>query len=174
MCRSELNSSSSFESYLAVARQRLQLSPDSELERLYREQAPRLWRALYAYAGDREVTSDAVAEAFAQLMGRGDAVRDARMWVWKTAFRIAAGELQDRRRWAGEPPDRPYSVPEIDRDLEAALSQLSPRERAVLSLAHAGYSSPEIAHVIGCAPVTVRVHLTRAKRKLRVMLGGPE
>lgn len=70
-----------------MVRQRLELNPDSELERLYRVQAPRLWRALYAYAGDREVTSDAVAEAFAQLMGRGDAVRDARMWVWKTAFR---------------------------------------------------------------------------------------
>lgn len=36
------------------------------LERVYREEAPRLWRALVAYSGDPDVASDAVAEAFAQ------------------------------------------------------------------------------------------------------------
>ena len=34
-----------------------------ELERLYREQGDRMWRAVLAFAGDPEVASDAVAEA---------------------------------------------------------------------------------------------------------------
>jgi DNA-directed RNA polymerase specialized sigma24 family protein len=39
------------------------------LEQLYREDGARLWRALVAFSGDREVASDAVAEAFARLSG---------------------------------------------------------------------------------------------------------
>lgn len=68
--------------------------PGHSLERLYREDGARLWRALLAFSGDREVASDAVAEAFAQALGRGDAIRQPDRWVWRAAFRIAAGELE--------------------------------------------------------------------------------
>ena len=43
---------------------------------MYRADAERLWRAIYAFAGDAEIASDAVAEAFAQVLNRGAAVRD--------------------------------------------------------------------------------------------------
>ena len=46
------------------------------LERLYREQGARMWHAVLAFAGDPEVASDAVAEAFAQALRRGDEIRD--------------------------------------------------------------------------------------------------
>ena len=36
---------------------------ESGLGRLYREEGARLWRAVFAYAGNRDVASDAVAEA---------------------------------------------------------------------------------------------------------------
>jgi hypothetical protein len=36
-------------------------------------------------------------------MRRGDAVRSPRDWVWRAAFRIAAGELQERGRWRSMP-----------------------------------------------------------------------
>jgi RNA polymerase sigma factor (sigma-70 family) len=146
----------------------------SRIDRLYREDGARLWRAVYAYSGNRDIASDAVAEAFAQCLARGEAVEAPQLWIWKAAFKIAAGELKERRRWVGEPPDRSYSAPEVGPDLEAALRQLSARERAILSLAHAGYSSREIAHVVGSAAVTVRVHLVHARRKLRDKLGGSE
>jgi DNA-directed RNA polymerase specialized sigma24 family protein len=41
---------------------------DAELERLYRDEGARLWRALVAFSGDREVAADAVAEAFARAL----------------------------------------------------------------------------------------------------------
>jgi RNA polymerase sigma-70 factor (ECF subfamily) len=47
-----------------------------EVERLYREQGGRLWAAVFAYARDRSVAEDAVAEAFAQLLRRAGEVRD--------------------------------------------------------------------------------------------------
>jgi len=76
------------------------------LERLYRDRGDRLWRAVLAYSGDPEVASDAVAEAFAQALRRGDAIRDLEAWLWRATFRIAAGDLADRRRRA-TPPDDP-------------------------------------------------------------------
>ena len=65
----------------------------TDVERLYRERGKRLWWALLGYAGDPEVASDAVAEAFAQLLRHGDAVRAPASWVWRAAFRIATAEL---------------------------------------------------------------------------------
>jgi RNA polymerase sigma-70 factor (ECF subfamily) len=60
-----------------------------------------MWRALYAYAGDPEVASDAVSEAFAQALRRGSAIRELDRWVWRSAFRIAAGEMKRRRSEVG-------------------------------------------------------------------------
>ena len=56
-----------------------------------------LWRAVLAYSGSADVADEAVAEAFAQLLRRGDGVDDPAAWAWRSAFRIAAGELQQRR-----------------------------------------------------------------------------
>jgi DNA-directed RNA polymerase specialized sigma24 family protein len=70
----------------------------SLLEALYRTKGPVIWRALLAFSTDPAVADDALSEAFVQLLARGDEVRDPLRWVWRTAFRIAAGELQERRR----------------------------------------------------------------------------
>lgn len=59
------------------------------LERLYREEGEAIWRAVIAFTADVAVADDAVAEAFAQALARGEAIRDPRLWVWSVAFRIA-------------------------------------------------------------------------------------
>jgi RNA polymerase sigma-70 factor, ECF subfamily len=74
--------------------------PGERLDRLhdaYVRTHPRLWRSVLAWSGSRDVADDACAEAFAQAARRGAAVRDIDAWVWRAAFRIAAGELQRRR-----------------------------------------------------------------------------
>jgi hypothetical protein len=63
------------------------------VEAVYRSIHPRLWRSLLAYTRDAELASDAEAEAFAQVLRRGDAVDDVEAWVWRSAFRIASGLL---------------------------------------------------------------------------------
>jgi hypothetical protein len=62
---------------------------DDAIEAVYRAHGDRIWRAVLAYAQDPEVASDAVAEAFAQPIVRGDALRSPVAWVWRSAFRIA-------------------------------------------------------------------------------------
>jgi DNA-directed RNA polymerase specialized sigma24 family protein len=60
------------------------------LEQLYRDGGALLWRALVAFSGDREVASDAVAEAFAQAIGRESQLRDPQRWSGEQRF----GSLQ--------------------------------------------------------------------------------
>ena len=138
---------------------------------VYREEAPRLWRALVAYAGDRDVADDALAEAFAQAAARGEALRAPERWVWIVAFRIAAGELKDRRR----PPVRLELVPGPEEttplELMDALAKLPPRQRAALVLHYyGGYKAREIAQIVGSSAATVRVHLSAGRRRLGELL----
>ena len=103
------------------------------VEALYRADADRLWRALFAFAGDAEIASDAVNEAYVQVIGRGDAVRDPAAWVWRTAFRIARGALQARRSSDQRSAPETAATGELDRyadpDLLPALRSL-PRRNA--------------------------------------------
>jgi len=143
----------------------------TEIERVYREEGPRLWRAILAFTGDREVTNEVVAETFAQCLRRGPGVREASRWIWRAAFRIAAGELQERgapppmdRQGADEPPERAEQ-------LVGALQQLPPRQRAAIVLRYyLGYTPREIAGILGTAPPTARVHLMRGLRRLRTLM----
>ena len=143
------------------------------IERLYRERGDRIWRGLLAFAGDPEVASDAVAEAFAQVLRRGEEVRDPERWVWRAAFRIAAGELKERRKRVDAGEAGSYEMEEPARDLVVALGSLSERQRVAVVLHDAvGYSAREVARIVGSTEAAVRVHLMRGRRRLRVFLEG--
>jgi RNA polymerase sigma factor (sigma-70 family) len=146
--------------------------PRDEVERVWRDQGPRLWRSLVAFTSDADVATDAMAEAFAQALGRGREVRHLDRWIWRASFRIAAGELQRRRANAKAPPhERAYEMPEPVADLVRALATLSPKQRAVVILSvYADLPTREVADVLGCSQATVRVHLAQARRRLRPLL----
>jgi RNA polymerase sigma-70 factor (ECF subfamily) len=143
------------------------------IELLYREHGARMWRGLYAFTGDPDVASDAVAEAFAQALRRGDALRDPKVWVWRAAFEIAKGDLRERRRVApleGEALGS-YEMEEPDLVLLSALRKLGEKPRAAIVMHHAsGYPIDEIAATLGVSSAAVKMHLLRARRRLRVLL----
>jgi RNA polymerase sigma-70 factor, ECF subfamily len=142
-----------------------------QIERLYREQGDRIWRGVLAFAGDPEVANDAVAEAFAQVLRRGDEVRDPERWIWRAAFRIAAGDLKERRRIVETVAPPSYEMEEPARDLVVALGTLSERQRAVVVLHDAaGFTAREVAKIVGSTEAAVRVHLMRGRRRLRDLL----
>lgn len=154
----------------------MEIEPDAgRIEKLYREQGARMWRALLGFTGDPDVASDAVAEAFAQVIRRGDEIRDPERWVWRSAFKIAGGELRDRRRSSGEDPPSAEGGYEMDRyalDLVIALARLSPKQRAAVVLHHAaGYPLKDVARIVGSTPGAVKVHLARGRTRLRELLG---
>ena len=113
------------------------------IEAVYRQEADKLWRALYAFAADAEIASDAVSESFAQAIRRGSAIRDPRAWVWKSGFRIASGELKRRSTSVHLIPDSSYFDPDVDTEpLHALLAIL----RQVFRRAAAAHAAR-----IGCA-----------------------
>jgi RNA polymerase sigma-70 factor (ECF subfamily) len=152
------------------------LEPRESVEAVYRADAERLWRAVYAFAGDAEIASDAVAEAFAQVLNRGAAVRDPAAWTWRTAFRISAGAL--KARGAGvrveTPPDE-HVDQYGDPDLLAALRQLPEAQRAaVILFYYADLPIREIADRLGTNSLAVRANLSRGRGRLRELLGDQD
>jgi RNA polymerase sigma-70 factor (ECF subfamily) len=146
------------------------------VEGLYRADGDRLWRAVYAYAADPDIASESVAEAYAQAIRRGSAVRDPAAWIWRTAFRIAAGALKSRR--AGDRlPARP--VEHVDRyadpDLLDALRLLPEAQRAaVILFYYADLPVSAIADRLGSNALAVRANLSRGRRRLHALLGDDD
>ncbi len=145
----------------------------SEVEAVYRQDGARLWRALVLFSGDEDVASDAVAEAFAQALRRGAAVRDVRRWVWRAAFKLAAGDLQTRSRLSSGPiPEGATYDVRLDDGLMDALQGLTPQQRIVIVLYYyADCPVSEIARRTGLNPLAVRAHLSRGRKRLRDQLG---
>jgi DNA-directed RNA polymerase specialized sigma24 family protein len=95
-----------------------------------------IWRALLAFSGDRDVADDALDEAFAQALARGEGIRDPLRWIW------AGGLPRGGRRAQGQPeggqarpgPDPREALPEPLLHVLAALGRLSPDQRLAVVL----------------------------------------
>jgi RNA polymerase sigma-70 factor, ECF subfamily len=144
------------------------------VESLYRADSERLWRAVYAFAGDPDLASDAVAEAYAQVLARGEAIRDPLAWTWRAAFRIASGSLKARLPTGSRIPDKHYMDHHADADLIQALSKLPSGQRAAVVLFYyADLPVSDVAHRLGTNGLAVRANLSRGRRRLRQLLGEP-
>jgi RNA polymerase sigma-70 factor (ECF subfamily) len=149
----------------------VRMTEATDVERLYREHRERLWRSVYLFAGDRELATDAVAEAFAQALRRGSAIRSVLPWVWRTAFRIAAGELQRRGRVGPPSIEGSYEMPFEAASLTEALGRLSGRQRQALVLRYyADRSLRETASIMGSSTAAVGMLVSRGRRRLRTLL----
>jgi RNA polymerase sigma-70 factor (ECF subfamily) len=141
------------------------------IEDVYREQLPRLWRSLLAYTGDRDIAQDAIAEAFAQALRRGTAVRQPDRWVWRAAFRIASGSLKSRRRFTEAGGEPAYELDDVPVVLAEALGRLSDGQRAAVILHYyADLPIRDVAAAMGTTGGAVKVSLMRARRRLRILL----
>lgn len=137
------------------------------------------WRS--RSAGDAE---DAVAEVFLIAwrrlddVPRGDA---ARAWLYAVARRVLANQARsDARRVRLSEKLRAQRVAVGTEEfpltalVHETLAGLGPRDREVLLLAEwEGLTPAEIARVMGCAAVTVRGRLHRARRRFRDALESP-
>jgi RNA polymerase sigma factor (sigma-70 family) len=148
-----------------------------DLERLevaYRRHGGDLWRAIYAFSGGSSDTADeTVAEAFAQAARAISGIRDLRPWLYRAAFRIAAGTMGATRRRGDQALDH-VDVPVVqgteDIELNELTRQLTPTQRKAFVLREVlGFSSSETAGLLGTSQVAVRVHVHAARTRLRAM-----
>jgi RNA polymerase sigma-70 factor, ECF subfamily len=145
-----------------------------DFDALFRAEGDRVYRTLFAFAGGRaDVAQEATAEAFARAVAQGDRLRDPVAWIYRVAFNVAIDELRRDRRRATE-REVEVAPPELTGVVDA-LRELSPNQRAVVVLHHVlDLDVAEVAERMGIASPTVRVHLHRARRRLRELLGTEE
>jgi RNA polymerase sigma-70 factor, ECF subfamily len=142
-----------------------------DVERVYRMEAPKMWRAIVGYAGDRQVADDAVAEAFARAIRDQESIEDVRAWTWRVAFRLAADELRARERPGATDAPAAIETSSDSADLLAALRRIPEHQRlAVVLHDYADRPTAEVASILGCSTATVHVHLSRGRKRLRELL----
>src|SRR3954469_23992352 len=96
---------------------------------------------------------------------------------WAPAAGADAGpserDLTDRVAAGGLSPEQALLGRERRREIAEALAKLPERQGSVFVLSHVeGRTSREVSALTGLNESTVRVHLFRAIRKLRTLLGG--
>jgi RNA polymerase sigma-70 factor (ECF subfamily) len=142
-----------------------------DLDGLFRSEGDGVFRTLFAFTGGRaDIAEEATAEAFARAVAQGDRLRDPLAWIYRVAFRVAIDEVRRERRLTSAPGEGQVGPPELS-GLVDALRALSPNQRAAIVLRHIGDLDPdEVARRMGCSRATVRVHLHRARSRLRDLL----
>jgi len=168
------------------------IGSDADLfEAFYREHVEDVQRFVARRVGDRELAADLTAEIFLAAIGSAHRYRPRRgtprAWLFGIARTLVASERRQRgrervgrERLRGsvllDEEDAARMDARIDaaaqsRRLYAAMNQLSEAERAVLELvAIDELTVAEAAAAAGVRPVTARVRLHRARRKLRAEL----
>jgi RNA polymerase sigma-70 factor (ECF subfamily) len=156
---------------MVVGMEPVDLGTESAVERIYRDHGPRLWRSLAAFTGDPDIASDAVAEAFAQALRRGEELRDPLAWIWRVAFRVASGELQRRGSLRSVPPDIAGPAETKAIEMIDLLRRLPTNQRAALILGYyADLPAAEVAALMDVSVATVRVHQHRGRKHLMKLL----
>lgn len=158
-------------------------------------QQRRALRIAYQYLRDAHDADEAVQDAFVKVFTHITTYRaDLPFEVWFTRI-LVNGCLDMRKsrarrlRWAlpmsataDAPPVDPATpqpspedrlvASERAREISAAVELLPERQRTVFTLCHvAEHSTAEVSQALGLSEATVRVHLFRAVRKLRKLLG---
>ncbi len=145
-------------------------------EAFYRENLARIVKACALVTLDPHLGEEIAAEAFARLWSRWGAIRSedhAGGFVYKTAMRLCARELRQRSPRKEEDTHGPDEIERtlLRRDLGRVLAQLSPRQRQIVVLRDwAGYPTRDVARVLRIREATARVHLARARERLREAL----
>ncbi len=153
-----------------------QLSGGHDYAALFEAESGRLYRSLFAYSGGRrDIAEDATVEAFARAIAEGERVRDPVPWLYRTAFRLAAAELKEERGRADR-SDEPGRSPSVrPSEVLDALRRLTERQRSAVVLHYlVDLSVEDVAKRMGVTTSSVKVHLFRARRHLRELLGDEE
>ena len=142
-------------------------------EKLVTENENTLYRAALAILGDRQEAEDAVQDAFLRYLEKAPAdLENPAGWLMRVTVNGCKSRLRLKwRQVVALPQDLPCRGPEERQELEE-LWQLPARDRAVLHLFYyEGYSTEEIARIMGLSDGGVRSRLSRARQKLKGLLG---
>lgn len=160
---------------------------ETEFDRCFRQNYERVARTSALAVGDSDLGREIAQEAFVRLYERWGRMRSeehARRFAYRVAFNLSRSYIRRNRRLSmgdevtkgspGANQDPTDSV--VDRlTVLDVVRSLSPRQRACLLMVDfAGFDPKETARTLRIRPATVHVHLSRARRALRVALSATD
>lgn len=156
-----------------------------DIERLYREHAPALYRYVTCFTGSPDAAEDVVQETFIRLLETSPKDVAIRGWL----FRVATNLSRDAHRRAArhtrllakaphdatqgdEPADASSSTLAEDarRVVTSALGALPERDRTVLLMREEGFTHAEIARAVGTTEKSVGTFIARAMTRFARIL----
>ena len=151
----------------------------NRLEELVTKYENTLFRAALAILREPQEAQDAVQDAYVRYLEKRPRFRDgehAKAWLLRVTANGCKSRLRAKKRHPTVELLDVYPAAEPDsRELVEAIFTLSANQRAAVHLHYyEGYSTGEIAQILGQRPGTVRSHLSRAREALRQYLKGEE
>lgn len=149
-------------------------SPATEFDTVFRESFPTIVRAAWLIVGDWEVARELAQDAFVEALTRWRRIAtydQPGAWVRRVAVNKAIN-AKKRKVVPLRSVAHAAAADQTDLDLLAALDELTSQQRAAVVLHHL-WDLPvdEVAEMMGCAPGTVKSHLSRGRAHLATALG---
>lgn len=153
------------------------LRTDKDIEDIYRRYVDMLYRVAYSFMKNSADAEDMVQEAFIRLLRSGTSFaseQHEKAWLIVTVSNLCKSALRSpwqRREALDAMPPTVEDAP-LDETLDAVLALPEDYKLPVYLFYYEGYPTAEIARMLGVAPATVRSRLNRARKKLKLTLGG--
>jgi RNA polymerase sigma-70 factor (ECF subfamily) len=152
---------------------------DKEIAEIYGRHRLTVYRVCFAYMKNPADTEDAVQETFCRLIKAGTAFESEeheKAWLIRTAANVCKNVLRSwwRKRESLEDYENLVGKEDVEIDgIFSVVMGLPDKYKSVVYLYYyEGYSSAEIAKILGKPPSTIRNHLHEARSVLEEKLGG--
>jgi len=128
----------------------------------------------------KEVCQEALIKVYRHL-SRFKKGRSFKSWIYRITVNSAYDSLRKKKKYedlvesqkkvglsAGHDPERQLMNTEIKAKIETCLKDLSPKEKATFLLRDGeGFSIQEASEILKCSSISIRTHLSRARKKIR-------
>ena len=141
-------------------------------ETLVAQNENRLYRTALTILGDPQEAEDAVQDAFVRFLEhRPENLEAPGAWLMRVLVNGCKSRLRLAWRRVGPLPDTLAAPGPEEREELEELFSLPPEDRVVIHLHYyEGWTTAEIARMLGQRPGTVRSRLSRARERLRKLL----
>ncbi len=156
----------------------------SSFELLLRPYRLGLLNMAYRMTGNREEAKEVCQDALMKVyryLHRYERGKSFKSWVYKITMNSAYDFLRKKKKSediierykglhpaANSNPEQQFLNREIRSKIESCLQNLSPKEKAVFLLRDGdGFSVEETSEILKCSSLSVRTHLSRARKKIR-------
>lgn len=157
------------------------LRTNEELSQIYYRQVNTIYRVCFLYMKNKYDTEDMVQQTFIRLMKDRTVFQNEeheKAWLIRTAVNLCKDHF--RSWWSRivgleEAADvAAVDSMKVDETLERVLNLPSKYKTVIYMYYYEGYTTKEIAKILGIKESTIRGHLHKGRQYLKMEIGGEE